>query len=72
MGNMKLHIPLARNKAGRREKSLKTLLGQTWVCVSCRQRDLDMFEPGEEGSLTEEQRLEGTEGFPPSAGSSYS
>mgnify|MGYP006996554081 CR=1 FL=1 len=51
---MKLHIPLARSKAGRRRKNLKITSGRVQkqgrlgpVCLLDR-RDLGTFEPGEE------------------------
>lgn len=63
MGNMKLHIPLARNKAGRRKKSLKTSsradlglcvlwTGETWTRLN-----LERKEPNRRAET------EGTEGF---------
>lgn len=54
MRNLKLHIPLARSKAGRRRKNLKITSGRVQkqgrlgpVCLLDR-RDLGTFEPGEE------------------------
>lgn len=65
---MKLHIPLGRNKAGRRRKSLKITSRRVQkqgrlgpVCLLDR-RDLGTFEPGEEGGEQKSKDCS-TEGF---------